>query len=529
MSQLGFQRRRPVRWLTPRVLISTGIKSMLAGIFGSYADKRELQQSLPSPVHACGDDEVWFDFVADLGDGFDATYSVAFLLAAPHLEIDGHTLPRGQMLVMGGDEVYPAATYQAYEDHTKGPYRTALPSADDPPLLFALPGNHDWYDGLTSFLRTFAQQRAIGGWRTEQARSYFAVELPHRWWLFAVDTQFGEYIDTPQLEYFRAAAERLAGGDAVILCTPTPAWAYAPDDHRGYDVIQFFDREIIRPTGARIRVMLSGDSHHYARYSGSDERITCGGGGAYTSATHLLPEELDLPPQEARIPAPVETFSLEATYPSRTESAKLAAGIFRLPFTNPGLWGLTGVLQTILAVFLQFGLTVELDGAFGELATWAPTAFMVVLVAFAAFAFARLGPPRPGRALASVLHTVAHLALAALWAAVLLWMGGAAAVWMALLVTPMLIGFLDAELVALYLLVASRWDINTNEAFAGQGIEDYKSFLRMHITRTGELEIYPVKVPRICRSWRPNPGTPRLVPDEELTAELIEDVIRVSI
>ena len=32
-------------------------------------------------------------------------------------------LPRGQMLVLGGDEVYPRANTKAYEDRTVGPYR----------------------------------------------------------------------------------------------------------------------------------------------------------------------------------------------------------------------------------------------------------------------------------------------------------------------------------------------------------------------------------------------------------------------
>ena len=35
--------------------------------------------------------------------------------------------------------------------------------------------------------------------------------------------------------------------------------------------------------------MLAGDSHHYARYAevgGDRSLVTCGGGGAYLSATH---------------------------------------------------------------------------------------------------------------------------------------------------------------------------------------------------------------------------------------------------
>ena len=86
----------------------------LSGIFGAYADKRELQSSLPADGYRHGTDELWFDFVADLGDGFDATYSVASVLAAPSIEpVEGLPLPRAELLVMGGDQVYPAASSTA--------------------------------------------------------------------------------------------------------------------------------------------------------------------------------------------------------------------------------------------------------------------------------------------------------------------------------------------------------------------------------------------------------------------------------
>jgi hypothetical protein len=82
---------------------------------------------------------------------------------------------------MGGDQVYPTPSTEGYEDRLKGPYIAALPCPPHGvprPTLYALPGNHDWYDGLTAFLRLFVRVKTdnIGGWRTEQSRSYFAVE-----------------------------------------------------------------------------------------------------------------------------------------------------------------------------------------------------------------------------------------------------------------------------------------------------------------------------------------------------------------
>ncbi len=208
--ELGFTPRRPVPWLAPLLLLNTGLRTVLAMLFGAYLDKRELQNALPGDLFAQpGDDsgELWFDYVSDLGDGFDATYSVAYLLAQPEVVVGERRLPRGRMLLMGGDQVYPTASGDEYENRTKGPDRAALPvppAVGPRPTLFALPGNHDWYDGLTAFLRLFARRKdgRIGGWRTAQRRSYFAVELPARWWLFAFDEQFGAYIDDPQLVYF---------------------------------------------------------------------------------------------------------------------------------------------------------------------------------------------------------------------------------------------------------------------------------------------------------------------------------------
>ena len=92
------------------------------------------------------------------------------------------------------------------------------------PHLFAIPGNHDWYDGLTSFTRLFTQRSWIGAWRTRQRRSYFALRLSDRWWLWATDIQFDTYIDGPQLEYFRKASADLKDGHRVILATAKPSW-----------------------------------------------------------------------------------------------------------------------------------------------------------------------------------------------------------------------------------------------------------------------------------------------------------------
>ena len=55
------------------------------------------------------------------------------------------------------------------------------------PQCFAIPGNHDWIDGLDTFQRHFQHKGWLGGWLLPQSNSYFALRLPHGWWLLALD------------------------------------------------------------------------------------------------------------------------------------------------------------------------------------------------------------------------------------------------------------------------------------------------------------------------------------------------------
>jgi hypothetical protein len=462
-------------------------------------------------------------------------------LAQPQLEVDGRVLPRGQVLLMGGDQVYPLANGDGYENRMKGPYRAALPEApgDGPrPTLFALPGNHDWYDGLTAFLRLFARRKDghIGGWRTQQHRSYFAVELPARWWLFAIDEQFGAYIDDPQLLYFEKAARNLGPDDRVILMTPSPTWVKAAKKPEAYDAVDYFIRTILAPTGAHVRLLVSGDLHHYARYTGEDrELITCGGGGAYLLATHQLPETLTVPPKETvtRSASRSREYSLVSRFPSAAQSRRMSWGVFgKVPVRNPGFATMLGIVHTLTMLAMagagsQGGIIQRLFSI--------PLVFMLALILAGAALFAQ--PPSPSSAkharhwILGLVHGFAQIGLAAGGAWVWLrlpfhdwaWPGPLAVA--AVLYGP-IIAYLATQLLSLYLLIASHFDVNVNELFAGQGIEDAKSFLRLHIAADGTLTVYPIGVDKICRQWvaDPNgpPGSSWLRPEEPLPAHLIE-------
>ncbi|HYO61260.1 MAG TPA: metallophosphoesterase, partial [Actinomycetota bacterium] len=414
--------KRMVRWFSPRELSSAGLRVVLSAIFGAYADKRELQAALDEPdvIDCTAGPAAWVDYVSDLGDGFDPTYSIAYLLARDELEVttDGKKtkLPRGQLLVMGGDEVYPTADVTSYENRTLGPYRAAFPHSDPPhPILLAVPGNHDWYDGLTAFMRVFCQRSWIGGWRTHQSRSYFAVQLPHRWWLWAIDIQFDTYIDSPQLAYFRRVQEELKAGDGVILCSAKPSWVETKKHAEAYATLDFFQRELIESKDAHVRLNLTGDTHHYARYRAADgaTKMTAGGGGAYLSGTHHLPRDLDVPPAESvsRGKSPTVRHEQRHTWPSRGRSWFLSLGVFLLPFKNPSFAFLMAALYGLFGWAAAGVDEATLAGTIEEVA-WkivrSPFVVLLVLVARALVGFTKATGIK--RWLVGAFHTAAHVA-----------------------------------------------------------------------------------------------------------------------
>jgi hypothetical protein len=117
------------------------------------------------------------------------------------------------VLLMGGDQVYPLASGDGYENRMKGPYRAALP---EPPA-----------DGRTHAVRAAGQPRLVrrpdrlpAPVRPPQGRAHrrvahaaapvlFRGQAARDWWLFAIDEQFGAYIDDPQLLYFEKAAREV--------------------------------------------------------------------------------------------------------------------------------------------------------------------------------------------------------------------------------------------------------------------------------------------------------------------------------
>jgi hypothetical protein len=545
IEEIDFEPRRKTDWLHPTELARSGVKTALAVLFGSYADRREMQAAL-SPVgdpeeeydrHDFEEGALWFDYVADVGDGFDATYAIARLLASD-VPIDGTETKRGAFLVLGGDQVYPTASRDEYHHRFLGPYRAALPYVEPPriPKMYAIPGNHDWYDGLSSFLHIFCQRgRWVGGWQTRQRRSYFAIRLPGDWWIWAIDGQLESDFDQPQLRYFDAIADFMKSPEKqkIILVTAAPSWTQCPaegspatcrnhpDDFR---TLGHFEKRI-RERGFQLKLVLAGDLHHYMRYvseAGAITRVTSGGGGAYAFGTARMPADLTVDGA---------SHHRAAAFPDAKESEQIAANIWQLPWHNPRFGELLGVAYLLLAWLLQAGsrwtdiiepslLHVAQNRGGGEvfLAYLYAFAFnplatalgVLIIMGFSRFTAASTqGHPKAAKAL-GVLHGIAHVALCC---GLMTWIARAArvyglepGVWFDVILIALLfgLGWLGGSfLYALFLSFTSRTTgVHTNEVFSSIASEDYKHFLRFRLTADGVLTVFAIGLRKVPHDWK---------------------------
>jgi hypothetical protein len=135
-----------VGWYDPKTLFLSGFLAAVSWLFGRYADRRVIAAIGGSPQQAFDysridgrlDGDFWFDYVSDIGDGWNPTYAIAHQVAQPVLDLtapDGttHHLPRGRVLLFGGDQVYSYPTRNAYERQAEVPYKVALRGSDSPP------------------------------------------------------------------------------------------------------------------------------------------------------------------------------------------------------------------------------------------------------------------------------------------------------------------------------------------------------------------------------------------------------------
>ena len=600
-----YTKPRMTNWYDPLQLIDTAKRTIISTTVGQYADPRsgmpdeELYQFFDYSKHIVESkydfkkdeskgnrDEIWIDYAADVGDGFNPTYAVAYHLSQPSLALAGfdERLPRGEILFLGGDGVYPTANWERYEDQLVTPYRMAFKAGvaggrspltselAEQPHIFALPGNHDWYDSLVAFKQLFCShvfndrkfaadsRTQKGGWKTRQRRSYFTLKLPQKWWLLAVDLQLNHNIDVAQLLYFESVIEKMDPGDKVILCLPEPYWEKYIKYQNVPDVVEKYkhkDESIAKldrylsDRGVEVKAFVAGDLHHYRRFEDEQgvQKLTAGGGGAFLHPTH----DFDYRKAESQAGRSdsFKGFSLRGEYPDYKDSRKMGWRDLGFLFHNWTFGILTAVIYSALALLVHGKIG-------GQQLTWNDQAFwykaikitvdrmiegpliilVVVVLLLGLIFFTDSNSTRYKRG-AGFLHGTAHLIAAFVfgWLAYLfsLWISAKLnipipphystrynVIWFVSVLIVVGIGgyVVGSFIMGVYLYISLHvFGRHSNEAFSALKIEDYKNFLRMHIDKNGVLTIYPIKIETVPRDWtdkgeyfKPSGGTaPELI------------------
>ena len=571
---------RMTNWYDPRQLIDTAKRTVISTTFGQYADPRSgmpdpklyeffeySRHVVPSEYdfkidESKGDrEEIWIDYAADVGDGFNPTYATAYYLSQPRLSLDGidEQLPRGEILFFGGDAVYPTANTKRYADQLETPYRMAfkagIASGKSPisselserPHTFALPGNHDWYDSLVAFKQLFcshvfndrkfaADKDGNGGWATRQRRSYFTFKLPQNWWLLAVDLQLSHNIDVSQLQYFESVIRKMDRGDKVILCVPEPYWEKYIKYQGVTDKYEEKERSIFKldryfkDRGVEVKAFIAGDLHHYRRFEKDGiQKITAGGGGAFLHPTHDF--DFRKAKKQADQSASFKGFSLVGEYPDYKTSKKMGWRDFGFLFHNWTFGIMTAAIYFVLALLVH-GQMVGQHLKWTDDGFWLkaikitinrmidePLVMLVVVLLLLGLIFFTDSESKRYKRIAGTIHGVAHLTAAFMfgWLAYLLSLWISAnwnvpevstrynLIWFfTVLVVSGVGGYVVGSLImGIYLYISLHvFGRHANEAFSALKIQDYKNFLRMHIDKNGTLTIYPIRIEKVPKEWK---------------------------
>jgi hypothetical protein len=412
--------KKPVSWLLGPQLIASFKWTALYIAFKNKLDPRDWMQANiyhfdeQQRLHATANaDEFWFDYFADTGDGQRATYSIAYMclsdlwVEAPaalssavafdkqNLASATH-LPRGEFLFVGGDTSYHIADYATVAKRFQAPFHWAFGDlkkagkvTDDDPRrpLFGLPGNHDYYDVIDGFNRQFRlptspenianqeglpPQLSIPGFQRCQQASYVAIQLPFDWWFWGLDNEV-DRLDIRQQEFFKRIGE--GRPPKLIVATPEPTTVMGKCAKADDKPAQAFaDLELERPflhdgflREGECRLDLSGDTHHYARYWGSEATVrksadsstvvksnapsasnyasvVSGLGGAFFHPSHTQLKEV----------------ASQVLYPSpETSRRAVAARLFNLWHLISG--GYVALLGATVAAIIYFAATIPMS------------------------------------------------------------------------------------------------------------------------------------------------------------------------
>ncbi|GII83434.1 metallophosphoesterase [Sphaerisporangium siamense] len=327
-AQVGtFQDLRPSRkgfsWLRPAVLWRSR-NEILAQLFGDpsnevrarwVAARRAQGADAGFRIRPPVGDDYSFLIVGDTGEGDASQYAVVPGL----LKIGAET----SFAVIASDVIYPTGSGNEYADKFFRPYK------DYPAPIYAIPGNHDWYDGLGGFMRVFCDAPALEAkaagfslspagvrgllWqkpepidearlaearalrprpeqRAAQPAPYWVIDLPGLL-VVGIDTGIRGTLDREQGEWLRETSR--ADPRPKILVTGKPIYdrnTYHPCPIDGGGTVD----EIVRDPACNYVAAIGGDTHNYQRYPVDVggrviQYVVSGGGGAFMHATHTIP------------------------------------------------------------------------------------------------------------------------------------------------------------------------------------------------------------------------------------------------
>jgi Calcineurin-like phosphoesterase len=310
------KRAKPFSWLDPRPLWQSR-NDRLARAFGDPTNERRrawMAQLGPRDLVVGVERDGPFSFLVmgDTGEGDGSQLAVV-----PPLLVHARD---AAFLFICSDVIYPAGGIDDYLPKFFRPY------VDFPAPIYAIPGNHDWYDDATGFMywfcgQTHAPERPRGRpfskawirdrlWRRaprpganvgevgklhrppgqvlRQPGPYFAIDVGELR-LVGIDTGITGTIDRDQATWLREVSK---GDRPKILLTGKPIYVdgrYRPgviEGERGTvdDVVRDPEHHYIAAIG--------GDIHNYQRYPVrlDDGRtivyLVSGGGGAFMHDTH---------------------------------------------------------------------------------------------------------------------------------------------------------------------------------------------------------------------------------------------------
>ncbi|CAL9226515.1 unnamed protein product [Arabidopsis halleri] len=429
---------------------------MMQAAMTKYCDGNKSKELLYD--HFTDKTDFWFDFMADTGDGGNSSYSVAKLLAQSFIKVplenDFISLERGNILLIGGDLAYPNPSAFTYEKRLFCPFEYALQPPHwyktdsisvnkpelpdgvsdlkhyDGPQCFLIPGNHDWFDGLNTFMRYVCHKSWLGGWFMPQKKSYFALQLPKGWWVFGLDLALHGDIDVYQFNFFsELVKEKVRENDAVIIITHEPNWLldwYWKDDtgknmrHLIFDFLK-----------GRCKLRMAGDLHHYMRHSCTQSDgpvhvphlLVNGCGGAFLHPTHVF---------RSFSKFYGASYESKSAYPSFDDSSRIALGnILKFRKKNWQFDFIGGIIYFLLVFSLfpqcKLGHILRGDSFSGHLGSffgtvWSSFVYVieqsyvsftgVLMLLITAIMFVPSKISRRKRLLIGILHVSAHLTAA---------------------------------------------------------------------------------------------------------------------